>query len=176
MKPSRLNAIATLKRLALGCLLMLLSCYDEPASPWTFSLAEGTWKRVRWTSSPAYAYTFSDGSRGTFTDLFKLYAPCRRDDEYTFEMDPGSETRGSYTYQEGKLACGSETVMESCTWFCSELNNEILIYFELPGSKPRAYIIRKIYKLEQLTPDRLIFTYKVYPDYTWREEFIRLNP
>ena len=168
------------KTLCAGVVLLLSSCYDEPTVPGrTILLTQGTWVRTAWASTPPYRYTYSNGTTGTFSNLFDLYAPCRHDDEYIFfDADPTitTYTRGNYLYKEGTIACGTENTLESCTFFMQEEQGAVKIYFELPGSEPLNYKIKKIYTVEQLTPTTLIFSYKVQSGNTvhvWQEFYKR---
>ena len=164
------------KILCAAIVLLLSSCYEEPTElGMTTLLAQGTWQRTAWTSTPPYRYTYSNGTQRTFEDLFDFYNACRHDDEYIFfDIDPtiNTHTRGSYTYKEGSSACGTETILESCTFFMEEEQDAVRIYFELPGSEPFNYKVKKIFTVEQLTPTTLTFSYKVQSGntvYVWRE-------
>jgi hypothetical protein len=87
--------------------------------------------------------------------------------------DGGRPYEGTYEYNEGDLACGDEDIRESCTWFLSDMNDRILIYFELPGSEPGNYILRKIYRLDELSDKKLVFSYELTSGHRWTEEYVR---
>lgn len=157
------------------CALTLASCYEEPKTiPSTKLIEGGTWRRVKWTSTPPYQYTFNDGTRGIYSNLFDLYQPCRHDDEYKFKLDDSPLGGfGTYIYQEGKLSCGSNNIMEAGDWFIAETSSGIHFYFEHSDSEPGNYNIVKIFKLEELTQNTLVFTYELNTGHKWREEYIR---
>jgi hypothetical protein len=95
-----------LYRLLLFFLLGCLGCRDEAQveTSWkTDLLTDVTWKRTAWTSEPEYPHTFSDGTVRYYSNLFQMYVPCWRENEYVFKNDPSNETgnEGTYVYQEG---------------------------------------------------------------------------
>jgi hypothetical protein len=178
-----------MQRLYRLCLFFLLSCLgcseEEVETSWqTDLLTDTTWKRTAWTSEPEYRHTLSDGSVRYYSDLFQLYVPCWRDNEYVFKNDPSDKNKGTYVYQEGDKVCGTPGVIESKNWYVEDGPFEIdpdptirIYLYEGEYSTVNVYVYGKKCTIEELTPHSFIFSYETKTSsgakYTWRETLVR---